>query len=209
MPIVYPIAITIHPQRRERQKTGSGTKLKVEAVAVMFDRTRFRFLTMLLTGFLACGIVASPLSAQTAMPAHPVAAAATRPGGSSAPVRYQPARFSRRAELHYGLVWGVDSLAVKYTESGEVIRFTYRVLDPKRAAELNNKKAEPSLIDPQAGVKLSVPALEKVGQLRQTGAQEPGTTYWMAFSNRGRLVKRGDHVIIVIGDFRADGLVVD
>ena len=83
------------------------------------------------------------------------------------------------------------------------------MLDPKKAAELNNKKAEPSLIDPQAGVKLSVPALEKVGQLRQTGVQEAGTSYWMAFSNRGRLVKRGDHVNVVIGDFRADGLVVD
>jgi hypothetical protein len=31
----------------------------------------------------------------------------------------------------------------------------------------------------------------------------------MAFSNKGRRVKRGDRVIIVIGQFRAEGLVVD
>jgi hypothetical protein len=31
----------------------------------------------------------------------------------------------------------------------------------------------------------------------------------MAFSNKGRLVKRGDRVNVVIGKFRADGLVVD
>jgi hypothetical protein len=31
----------------------------------------------------------------------------------------------------------------------------------------------------------------------------------MAFSNKGRLVKRGDRVSVVIGQFRADGLVVD
>jgi hypothetical protein len=31
----------------------------------------------------------------------------------------------------------------------------------------------------------------------------------MAFSNKGRLVKRGDSVNIVIGQFHADGLVVD
>lgn len=65
------------------------------------------------------------------------------------------------------------------------------------------------MIDPQAGVKLVVPALEQVGILRQTGTPEAGKVYWMAFSNKGRKVKRGDHVIVQIGQFRADGLVVD
>ena len=157
---------------------------------------------MLFGGILASGIGVPAASAQSAVPPK-------KPTVAADPTRYQPARFSKRAELHYGLVWGVDSLAVKWTESGEVIRFTYRVLDPAKAKLLNDKKAEPSLIDPQAGVKLSVPALEKIGQLRQTGTQEAGTSYWMAFSNRGRLVKRGDHVSVVIGQFRADGLVVD
>jgi hypothetical protein len=31
----------------------------------------------------------------------------------------------------------------------------------------------------------------------------------MVFSNKGRLVKRGDRVNIVIGQFQATGLVVD
>jgi hypothetical protein len=31
----------------------------------------------------------------------------------------------------------------------------------------------------------------------------------MAFSNKGRPVKRGDRVDVVIGKFRAEGLVVD
>jgi hypothetical protein len=31
----------------------------------------------------------------------------------------------------------------------------------------------------------------------------------MAFSNKGRPVKHGDRVIVQIGQFRADGLVVD
>jgi hypothetical protein len=118
-------------------------------------------------------------------------------------------RFSRRAELNYGLVWGVDSLSLKWTESGEVIRFAWRVLDADKAKQLNDKKAEPALIDPQAGVKLAVPQLEKVGQLRQSSTPIAGNSYWMAFSNKGRRVKRGDHVNIVIGNFHADGLVVD
>src|SRR2546430_16375949 len=81
--------------------------------------------------------------------------------------RYQPDRFAGRAGKYYELVWGVDSLAVKWTESGEVVRFTYRVLDADKAKTLNDKKAEPFLIDPKAQVKLVVPSLEKVGQLRQ------------------------------------------
>jgi hypothetical protein len=90
-----------------------------------------------------------------------------------------------------------------------MIRFAYRVLDADKAKTLNDKKLEPSLVDPQAGVKLVVPSLEKVGQLRQSATPEAGKSYWMAFSNKGRLVKRGDRVNVVIGDFRADGLVVD
>jgi hypothetical protein len=106
-------------------------------------------------------------------------------------------------------MWGVDSLSVKWTESGEVIRFAYRVLDAEKAKALNDKKAEPALIDPQAGVKLVVPTMEKIGQLRQSSTPIMGKSYWMAFSNKGRPVKRGDHVDVVIGNFRAEGLVVD
>jgi hypothetical protein len=65
------------------------------------------------------------------------------------------------------------------------------------------------LIDPEAGVKLVVPSLEKVGQLRQSSTPETGKSYWMAFSNKGRPVKRGHRVNVVIGHFHADGLVVD
>jgi hypothetical protein len=83
------------------------------------------------------------------------------------------------------------------------------VLDPDKAKILNDKKTEPFLIDPKAQVKLVVPSLEKVGQLRQSSTPEAGKSYWMAFSNKGRLVKRGDQVSVVIGKFRADGLVVD
>jgi hypothetical protein len=143
-----------------------------------------------------------PATAHVVRPVKPAAVSVTKQ-------RYHPERFSKRAELHYGLVWGVDSLAVKWTESGEIIRFSYRVLDADLAQALNDKKSEPSLIDPRAGVSLVVPAMENVGPLRQSAAAEDGKSYWMAFSNKGRLVKRGDRVIVVIGQFRADGLVVD
>jgi len=53
-----------------------------------------------------------------------------------------------------------------------------------------------------------VPSMEKVGKLRQSSAPEEGKVYWMAFSNKGRLVKPGDHVNVVIGDFHVDGIIV-
>jgi hypothetical protein len=122
---------------------------------------------------------------------------------------YHPTRFPRRAELLYTQVWGVDSLTVKSAESGELIRFSYRVVNAERAKLLNDKRLEPSLIDPTARVSLVIPALEKVGKLRNINTPEDGKSYWMAFSNKGRLVKRGDRVTVIIGQFRAAGLVVD
>ena len=172
-----------------------------------------------LFGFLASGFAAHRTTAQSTQGtaavtrlAHSDSASSPAGGGEttkSVTSRYHPDRFAGRAGKYYQLVWGVDSLSLRNTESGEVIRFSYRVLDPAKAKPLNDKKNEPSLIDPQAGVKLVVPSLEKVGQLRQSSTPEAGKSYWMAFSNKGRFVKKGDHVDIVIGQFRAEGLVVE
>ena len=122
---------------------------------------------------------------------------------------YRPDRFAGRAGLYYKLVWGVDSLSTKWAESGEIIRFNYRVVDANKAKPLGDKRSDPALIDPQAGVKLVVPTMENIGQLRQGADPENGKSYWIAFSNKGRMVKRGDRVIVEIGQFHADGLVVD
>jgi hypothetical protein len=149
---------------------------------------------------VASGLGASPVMAQTgAQPAEAMQAPATQASKGAQPFaqakrsakvsRYRPDRFAGRAGSYYRLVWGVDSLTVKWGESGEVIRFSYRVLDAEKAKVLNDKKNEPSLIDPKAGVKLVVPSLENVGQLRQSTTPENGKSYWMVFSNKGRLVK--------------------
>ena len=134
----------------------------------------------------------------------------TTPAKSAGPpTRYLPNRFAGRAGVYYKAVWGIDSLSVKWAESGELIRFSWRVLDPEKARVLSDKKVEPSLIDPQAGVSLVIPTMEKVGQLRQSQTPEAGRSYWMVFSNKGRIVKRGHRVNVVVGPFRAENLVVD
>ncbi len=148
-----------------------------------------------------------PSTSSTSLQPQP-ASPSTKKSSPILPQRYRQTRVSARARQHYALMWGVDSLTVKSAESGEIIRFSYRVLDAEKAKALNDKKSEPALIDPRAGVKLVVPSLEKIGKLRQSSAPEPGKTYWMAFSNKGGFVKPGHRVDVVIGPFRAEGLIV-
>ena len=153
----------------------------------------------LLSGALAIAAVAGTIS-------KPSSAATA---GHAAPSPYKPDRFAGRARKYYELVWGIDSISVKLVESGELVRFSYRVLEPSRASTLNDKQNAASLIDLRAGVSLAVPTMEKVGQLRQSAPPHEGRSYWMAFSNKGRPVKRGDRVDVVIGGFHASNLVVD
>lgn len=156
----------------------------------------------LLAGIAVSGTFVSLLEAQS------TAGAATHVAVST-PRHYRPDPFAGRAGKYYSLVWGVDALKVKAAESGELIRFSYEVLDPQKAALLNDKKNEPKLIAPGARAVLVIPSLEKVGQLRQSSTPVAGKNYWMAFSNPRRTVKPGDRVDVVIGPFHAQGLVVE
>jgi hypothetical protein len=154
---------------------------------------------------------ARPQAPQSATPAKGAAAGAHSAAAHPAPLwrGTQVNRFSQRAQMYFEGAWGVDELRVKVAESGELIRFNYRVVDPQKAAALNDKKAEPELLDPQSRVKLTVPQMEKVGKLRQSSTPKAGMSYWMAFSNPTLAVKRGHRVDVVIGSFRATNLLVE
>jgi len=166
----------------------------------MFTQS-MRIYKLLLAGILVGSIFVTSVRAQSPAPS------ASKPATRSHS-RYQPSQFPKREQLYYELNWGVDSLFVRAVESGELLRFSYRVIDAAKAKQLNEKKDEPALYCARARVKLVIPSLEKVGQLRQTATPETGKSYWMAFSNKGRLVRPGDLVSVVIGKFRVDGLVV-
>jgi len=172
---------------------------------ILDDRNALQRWTMMLSaGVIICGMLVSALHAQSTAPSS-----AKKPAVASTPTRYQPDPFAGKAGRYYRNVWGVDSLNVKAMESGELIRFTYRVLNPQKARTFNDKKIQAFLNSPEHRIQLVIPSLEKVGQLRQSNTPEAGVSYWMAFSNPGRRVKRGDRVNIVIGQFHADGLVVE
>jgi hypothetical protein len=162
---------------------------------------------LLAAAVLASGLPVSPLLGQstppvaTPNPATPVPASATP--------AHESTHFPKREQAYYHLFFGVDSIAAKAVESGELIKFSYRVLDADKARPLNEKSSEPVMFDPAVNAKLIVPSLEKVGQLRQSSTPEAGKSYWMAFSNPGRVVKRGDRVSVTIGQFHIEGLVVE
>ena len=122
---------------------------------------------------------------------------------------YRPIKLTHNAKHYYIAAWGVDKLKVTHTASGNLIRFSYRVTDPARAKVLGDKKATAYLFAQRSRALLQVPVMDKVGQLRQTGTPQSGQEYWMVFSNKGNLVKPGDRVNVMIGAFRAEGLMVE
>lgn len=117
---------------------------------------------------------------------------------------------SPRRGLYYQRNWGVDLIGVKAVSSGYMLRLDYRVIDPAKAVALGDRKVKPYLIDEATRTALAVPAMEKIGELRQVPSSPvPNRVYFMIFGNPGRLVKPGGRVTLVVGNLKAEGLVVD
>lgn len=105
--------------------------------------------------------------------------------------------------------WGVRPIGIRLTASNYMLDFRYRVLDAEKAAAIINRKTKPYLIVEKTGVRLNVPTSYKVGPLRQSAQfAQPNKNYFMIFVNPGRLVKAGEKVTIVAGDFKLEHLTV-
>ncbi len=148
------------------------------------------------------------LAALAAFSMTSAVAAKQSPNRLNAHSRYARGGMTEGARQYYAMVWGVDDFSAKLTESGQLVRFSYRVVDAKKAALLQDRAASPALIDEAAHVALQVPNMEKVGPLRQSMPAQDGKVYWIAFSNKGFPVKKGQRVSVAIGSFKIDGLVV-
>ena len=151
---------------------------------------------------LAGALVGAAFAATPAVTAPSVKhAVVTRPP-------YAGAR-SQRGEQYYARLYGVDQMHVRSTASGNSLEFRYRVVDPDKAAVLQDKRLKPLLIDQKTGTRLSVPTMDKIGELRQVSEPEAGREYWMIFTNPGKLVKPGSRVDIMAGPLRVSGLYVE
>jgi hypothetical protein len=156
----------------------------------------------------ALAFVASITWTVAATVATPAAPAAPKSVTPVKPARYRTVGMAESAKQYYRMTWGVDQLSAKLAESGQLVRFNYRVVDAVKAAPLNNRASSPQMLDEKAHAVLTVPTMEKVGPLRQSMTPENGKTYWMVFSNKGNHVKPGHRVSVLIGQVRVDGLIV-
>jgi hypothetical protein len=167
-----------------------------------------------LLGVLTAGALAQPLQAQdksakaATAGSSPAAASAAAAAPGAAPLNFNTVTSGRQATM-LRRQWGIDEVHVRSTASGALVRFSYRVVDAAKAKILNSKEAQPYLFDEVTNRALQVPVMDQVGQLRQVAAPENGRGYWMAFSNKGRYIKPGNHVSLIIGNMRVDGLVVE
>lgn len=140
--------------------------------------------------------------ATSAASSHARAASATQPS------HYPRGGMPESAKQYYAMTWGIDQMTVKVAESGQLVRFSYRVADAAKAAPLHDRASNPNLFDVKTNAVLEIPVMEKVGPLRQSMPPQNGQSYWMMFSNKGGYVKPGHRVSVMIGPVRVDGLLV-
>jgi len=158
---------------------------------------------------------ASGNAQQTAAPESPASTSSPASANETTGLAKPASKPASSANWHafdssyYKRKWGVEIIGVRLVSSKGMLRFDYRMLDAEKAKTLNDKKFNPYLVDEVSGAKLGVPEMDKVGKLRQSSEPENGQIYWMVFGNPSQLVKLGNRVDVVIGDFRASGIVVE
>ena len=104
--------------------------------------------------------------------------------------------------------WGIEISSIRMTANDHMIDFRYKVLDAEKAASLFERETKPYLIDQASGKVLAVPNTAKIGPLRNSNKPKEGKIYWMCFGNSG-VVKTGNKVTVVIGEFKAENLIVE
>lgn len=115
---------------------------------------------------------------------------------------------SEKSAMNLNEDWGIEVTRLNLTANGYMIDFRYRVLDAKKAQGLFKRENKPYLIDQTSGKVVAVPNIGKVGPLRNSNMAKEGKIYWMFFDNISGLIKAGNKVTVVIGDFRVENLVV-
>jgi len=109
-----------------------------------------------------------------------------------------------------GEPWGIRVIGIRRTAADYMLDFRYRMLDPEKATAIMDRKIKPQLIVEKNGRTLQVPVSAKIGPLRQSPKfAKVDRNYFMFFANPGREVKAGDKVTVVIGDFKAEHLIVE
>ena len=129
--------------------------------------------------------------------------------GRTMPVARPELSEAEAASARLAETWGVEVASIRLTANNHMIDYRYKVLDSTKATDLFKRQIKPYLIHQKTEKVLSVPETAKLGPLRNSNTPQEGRIYWMFFGNAGNLVKPGDEVTVVIGDFRIENLVVN
>ena len=105
--------------------------------------------------------------------------------------------------------WGIKPLSIRPTAEGFFIDFRYRIVDEEKAAPLFSPTIKPLLIDENTGAIMAVPTVPKVGSMRSTRKPITGRDYVILFANPNNHIKPGHKVTVVIGNYRAEHLIVE
>ena len=104
--------------------------------------------------------------------------------------------------------WGIRPLSVRQTADGHMIDFRYRIIDAEKSSPLFHPTIKPIIIDENTGAIMAVPTVPKVGSMRSTRKPIKDRNYAILFANPHKHIKPGHKVTIVIGEYRAEHLVV-
>ena len=124
---------------------------------------------------------------------------------NESPLADQPKKISLEEQ------WGVKIESLRISAAGNLVDFRFRIIDPEKASYLVDRKNKAYMIDQSSGKVLSVPTTAKVGPLRQTvryGLPKADRVYFILFGNP-HVLKSGDKATVVIGDFRAENIVIE
>ncbi|MEW8534750.1 MAG: hypothetical protein AB2565_08820 [Candidatus Thiodiazotropha endolucinida] len=107
--------------------------------------------------------------------------------------------------------WGIRLISLRLTAAGYMIDFRFRVLNVEKSKNFFDQRVKPHLVVERSNAKLPIPMAAKVGAFRTTNRGQnikPNRTYYMVFGNPDAHVKSGEKVTMVIGDFKAEHLIV-
>jgi len=107
--------------------------------------------------------------------------------------------------------WGIEFVSLRLTASDQMLDFRYRILDPDKATKITRRPIQAYAVHDQTGAVHNIP-VTKLGPLRSSALNPKiNRVYVILFSNANAegMVKRGDTMTVVIGDFRAEHLKVE
>ncbi|MEW6585203.1 MAG: hypothetical protein AB1442_06280 [Nitrospirota bacterium] len=105
--------------------------------------------------------------------------------------------------------WGIQIKSVRLSAAGYMVDFRYHVTDSDKASAILRRQQKAALIDQDSGTELGVPRT-RLGPMRQTAVKPAADRdYFIFFGNKNGVVKPGDKVTVVIGDFKLENLVVE